>query len=125
MTVQIHSTLKKQGFPNIDFTKIKNHILGKQYELHVLICSDKLARSINKKYRNKDYVPNTLSFPYSQNSGEIILNIHKSNKEARHFKHSKTEHFLFLYIHSLLHLKGYTHGHKMEKEEKKLLNKFK
>ncbi len=98
-------------------------ILGKSYSLSLLICSDKLAKRINKEFRNKDYIPNTLSFRYQKNSGEIIINAKKTEQEARSFDHSYKEHFIFLFIHSLLHLKGHTHGSKMEKEEKRYLKK--
>ncbi len=122
----IHTTLKKipKEIKEIDFELIKNAVLGKKYELSLLICGNHLSQKLNMLHRNKNYVPNTLSFRYTKNSGEIILNPHKSNKEARHFGHSKKEHLVFLFIHSLLHLKGYTHGHKMEKEEKKYMKKF-
>ncbi len=124
MKVQLRSTLRKNTPHKIPFQKIKDEVLGTNYNLSILICSDALALSINKKFRKKDYTPNTLSFSYGPHSGEIILNQKQSDKEAASFSHTKFEHFLFLYIHSLLHLKGYTHGHQMEKEERKLFAKF-
>ncbi len=123
MQTQIKNTTKTEL--KIDWDKIKNTILGKDYELSLLLCADKLARRINKEYRRKNYVPNTLSFPYDKKSGEILININKAFKEARGFSHSNINHVIFLYIHSLLHLSGLTHGHKMEKEEKKFFEKFK
>ncbi len=124
MSVFIKTTLKKQSLPNINFKKIKDEILGKDYELSLLICSDKLAQNLNKKYRKKSYIPNTLSFPYGQDSGEIILNVSQAKREAKLFKHNFKQHLIFLFIHSLLHLKGMTHGYKMEKEERRYLAKF-
>ncbi len=122
--LQIHSTLRTQKLPKINFRKIKDEILGADYELSLLLCSDKLAKKLNKQYRRKSYVPNTLSFAYSKKSGEIILNPKRAEKEASGFGHSFKEHLIFLFIHSLLHLKGCEHGEKMESLEKKYLGKF-
>ncbi len=116
--------LHKKNLPRINFKKIKEDILGKKYELSLLVCADKMAKKINKKYRNKDYTPNTLSFIYSKESGEIILNARQIEKEAKSFGHSIREHFIFLFIHSLLHLKGYEHSEKMEKLEDKYFKKY-
>ena len=109
----------------IDFESVKNKILGKKYDLSLLVCANKLAHKINKEFRNKNYIPNTLSFKYSENTGEIVLNVRQSAREAKSFGHSEKEHLLFLFIHSLLHLQGFTHGHKMEKQEKKFMEMFK
>ena len=120
--IQIRNTTKSKV--NIDFEKIKNKILGKKYDLSLLLCADKLSRKINREFRKKDYVPNTLSFRYDEESGEIILNLRKSAREAKGFNHSESEHLIFLFIHSLLHLKGYIHGHEMEKQERKYMKFF-
>jgi len=37
----------------------------------------------------------------------------------------KNEFIIYLFIHGLLHLKGFAHGKKMEKEEEKIRLKFK
>ena len=114
----------KQKIPKIDFESIKNDILGKDYELSLLFCGDRLSQKLNKQYRNKNYVPNTLSFPYSKNEGEIIINPRKAKKEAKDFGHKADEHILFLFVHSLLHLKGMTHSEKMEELEDELFEKY-
>ncbi len=124
MSCFVSNTLRKNDLPKIDFCKIKEKILGKKYELSVLICGDKLSQKLNKSFRNKNYIPNTLSFPYDENSGEIILNPRKAKKEAGAFGHDFKTHLIFLFIHSLLHLKGMTHSYKMEKEEEKWLKYF-
>ena len=124
MSCFVSNTLRKNDLPKIDFCKIKEKILGKKYELSVLICGDKLSQKLNKSFRNKNYIPNTLSFPYNKSSGEIILNPRKAKKEAGAFGHDFKTHLIFLFIHSLLHLKGMTHSYKMEKEEEKWLKYF-
>ncbi len=120
----VRITLRKTDLPKIDFEKIKDKILGKSYELSLLICGDKFAQKLNFKYRKKSYVPNTLSFPYGEKSGEILLNPRKAKKEAKLFGNSYKKHLIYLFIHSALHLKGFTHGEEMEKLEKKYLKIF-
>lgn len=87
--------------------KIKNRVLGKKYDLSVVLASQAMMKKLNETYRKKKGAANVLSFPLSENMGEIFINKNAAQKD-------------FLFIHSLLHLKGLKHGKKMDKEEKKL-----
>jgi len=107
------TNLTKKTKPGIDFKKIKDEILGKKYSLSLVFCGPSRLRTLNKKFRKKDKPANTLSFNFEKNEGEIFLNTNNKKNKIIH-----------LYIHSLLHLKGHTHGSKMDNIEKKLLNKF-
>lgn len=98
--------------PRIAWKKIKEDILGKNHEVSLVIARDDFMRKINKNYRKKDQPANTLSFRLDKAAGEIFLNIKNSKKTLTH-----------LFIHSLLHLKGYRHGEKMDKAEQKYLKK--
>jgi ssRNA-specific RNase YbeY (16S rRNA maturation enzyme) len=51
-------------FPDVDIETLKNAILGKSYVLSVVCTSKKKIQDLNKEYRDKDYIPNILSFPY-------------------------------------------------------------
>jgi probable rRNA maturation factor len=104
--------------------EIKNTILGSDYELSINFVNQKEAKKINIKYRQKDYIPNTLSFPYSDTSGEIFLQLEAINSQAKDFDLSKENFLLKIYIHSLLHLKGLDHSTKMDNLEAKFLNKY-
>ncbi len=104
--------------------EIKDVILGKGYELSFALVSPKQSHEINKKYRDKDYPANVLSFPLSENSGEIILDKETAGPHAKDFDMKKSEFMLFLVIHAMLHLKGLDHSSTMEKEERKFLKKF-
>ncbi len=114
----------KGTLPRVPFEKIKNDILGKTYELSLVFCGDKKSKDLNKKYRNKDYVPNILSFPLEKNSGEIFINPNIAKKEAVKFDKNYTKFIGFLFIHGCLHLKGLKHGSTMEKAEVKFCKKF-
>jgi probable rRNA maturation factor len=79
---------------------------------------------LNRTYREKDYPTNVLSFPLSENSGELVLCETVMKKEYRSFSMSYTRFVTYLLIHGMLHLKGYDHGSTMEHEEEKFLKKF-
>lgn len=94
--------------------EIKNKVLGKNFNLSVVFADSTLIRKLNRRYRKKNKTTTVLSFPLSKTSGEIFLNSSLVKKADLDY----------LFIHSVLHLKGYKHGKKMEKEEKRILEKF-
>jgi ssRNA-specific RNase YbeY (16S rRNA maturation enzyme) len=89
--------------------KVKEKVLGKNYDLSVVSASSALMKKLNETYRKKKGGANVLSFPLSKTMGEIFIN-----------KNLKIKNQNYLFIHSLLHLKGMKHGTKMTREEKKL-----
>lgn len=107
---------------SIPFTQIKNSVLGKDYELSLVLADKATSRKLNRVYRGKDKSTNVLSFPLSKSSGEIFIDLDTAQKEAKGFEMSFQKFVKYLYIHGLLHLKGMAHGRKMERVEKKLLN---
>jgi probable rRNA maturation factor len=119
MTVSTKGTL-----PSVPFLALKEKILGKKYELSIRFVAPAEARGLNVAHRNKDYVPNTLSFPLSETSGEIILCRSAMRHEYRDFDMSYEKYLVFIVIHSMLHLKGYEHGSTMERKERDLLALF-
>lgn len=102
---------------------VKLKILGEKYFLSLNVLKGSNAKKLNQKIRSKDYIPNTLSFEYTKYSGEIILTPDVIKKEMANYKHTFNKHFLFLFIHSLLHLKKLKHGKKMEALEQKHLKR--
>ena len=105
--------------------RVKNKTLGKKYDLSIVASDDKLMKKLNKEYRKKDKTTNVLSFPLSEDTGEIFINIPLAKKEAKDCGSTIKKYLDFLFIHSLLHLNGYDHGEKMEREEEKLLKTLK
>src|SRR3989344_4553850 len=103
--LDIRTTLRSAPFLKgaglIPFENIADTILGKNYELSLVVCGDDLARRMNKEYRKKKYKPNILSFPLSKKEGEIFLN-----------------------VHGCFHLKGLRHGRIMEIQEQRILRAF-
>ncbi len=116
---------KQNGtLPRVPFLALKEKVLGKSYELSIAFVDEKTAQSLNKKYRNKTYIPNTLSFSLTPKSGEIVLCISAIKKEYKNFEMTYKKYLIFLVIHSMLHLKGFEHGSTMESMEQKYLKLF-
>ncbi len=121
--VEIRKTIAA-GVPALPFERIAKAIVGKNYQLSLVICGDSLAQRINKAYRKKTYRPNVLSFPLSKKEGEIFLNVRKAAREAKAYGVSYRARAALLFIHALLHLKGHRHGITMERLEQKFLRGF-
>jgi probable rRNA maturation factor len=122
-SVNITSTVKK--YPKrLPYDDIKLKILGSKYDLSLAFVGKQRAQSLNQAYRNKTYSPNVLSFPLEKNAGEIIICPLVSNQEASKYNLSQNGYIAFLFIHGLLHLKGYDHGATMDKLESKYLKLF-
>lgn len=127
--VFLSSTLKNdfllpKSFKKLPFDKIKDDILGKKYELSIVLIGKKYAKSLNKQYRKKDGPTDILSFPLSPATGEIFICPEVAKKKSLSFfsdklpQNKKTENYLLLLvIHGNLHLKGLAHGSKMNKYE--------
>jgi len=105
--------------------KIKEEVLGKKYDLSVVAADGKLMKKLNAAYRKKPKNTNVLSFPLSETEGEIFINLPFAEKEAKRAGLPEKDYADYLFVHSLLHLKGYGHGEKMKKEERKIAEKFK
>jgi probable rRNA maturation factor len=103
---------------------LKSELLDENYDLSVVFVGEKRAKTLNKKFRNKSYTPNVLSFPLDTEQGEIFICPSVIGKEAKAAGINIEEHTLYMYIHGLLHLAGHDHGKKMEDMEKKLLTKY-
>ncbi|MBI2065865.1 MAG: rRNA maturation RNase YbeY [Candidatus Zambryskibacteria bacterium] len=112
---------KKLNF-SIPFTRLKNIILSRNFELSLVFVDSAFSRRLNVKHRRKNKPANVLSFPLSKKSGEIFIDLITARKEAKKFKMSFQTFVTFLFIHGLLHLKGMKHGDTMERTEKKLLH---
>ena len=110
--------------PRLPFARLKDAILGPGYSLSVALVAPRESHRLNRQHRGKDKPTNVLSFPYEKNSGELVLDVATSKKDAPNFDMTPAKFLLFLVIHGMLHLKGFDHGSTMEREERKFLKKF-
>jgi probable rRNA maturation factor len=114
----------RRSVPTLPYEAIAKSILGTDYDLSLVICGDKLAQAMNIQYRQKDYKPNVLSFPYSKHEGEIFLNAACAERESHRFGVPLKKRLGLLFVHGCFHLAGYQHGGTMERLEQKILRKF-
>jgi len=121
---EIKNTTKGK-LPSLPFTAIKNFALGENYELSLVFIGDKLSQKLNNQYRDKNKPADILSFPLTKTSGEIFINLRKARKDAKNYDRNPENFIAFLFIHGLIHLKGFEHSSKMELQEKKIREKFK
>lgn len=115
---------KKGPLPSLPYFLIKEKILGKGFDLTVVFCTPEESRKRNKEYRGKDYPTNILSFPLSENEGEIYISPSTARRDAKNFNMSYRKFLHLLFIHGCLHLKGHDHGSTMEKLEDTYLKTF-
>lgn len=114
----------RHALPRVSFCDIKNNILGKRYALSLALIGEKRIHTLNRTYRGKDAPTDILSFPLSKEAGEIVLCPTRAKHYAKKFNMSERDFFAFLFIHGCLHLKGLTHGKKMESAENSALRAF-
>jgi probable rRNA maturation factor len=121
-TLAISSTVS--AYPTFPYETIKNTILGKRYMLSLSFVGATRAQHFNMQYRKKDYVPNVLSFPLDEHTGEIIICPAVAKKQAKDFNLSVDGYIAYLFIHGCVHLKGHDHGDTMDKLERTYLRQF-
>ncbi len=114
----------RQSWLSVPFAKIKDTALGKDYSLSLVFIGDKRSRKLNRTFRGKDKPTNILSFTLDKKTGEIFIAVSVAKRQAKSFGRKLDNFIAFLFIHGLMHLKGYDHSSTMEKAEEKLRKKF-
>ena len=121
-TIEHHNCIisrhTKGRIPLLPFVEIKNAILGSNYDLSIVFPLQGESIALHKKWKNKPGPVNILSFPFEEDSGEIIITLSQARTEAPLYGRTYNNHLIFLLIHGCLHLKGMTHGAKMEQQER-------
>jgi len=69
-------------------------------------------------------VPNVLSFPLDDTSGEMFITPTCLVKESVAFEMTPTQYERFLFIHGCIHLTGLDHGDEMDKREQRFIRRF-
>ena len=106
------------------YEAIKQAVLGKTYELSLTFIGATMAQTLNQTYRQKEYIPNVLSFPLNEDTGEIYICLEVAKKEAKNFNLSVDGYIAYLFIHGLVHLKGHDHSDTMDRLERKYVKQF-
>ncbi len=103
-------------------------------EITVRIVDAAEARALNNDYRQKDYVPNVLTFEYGEVApevlgGDVVICAPVVEREAREQNKPLKNHYAHMTIHGVLHLQGYDHivpadADIMETRETAILRRF-
>lgn len=114
----------KSTLPSVPFARIKDAALGKDYSLSLVFIGERRSKKLNFSYREKNKSTNILSFSLDKKNGEIFITPAVAKRQTKKFGRNYGNLIAFLFIHGLMHLKGYEHGSTMEKAEEKLRRKF-
>lgn len=124
--IEVNNLIKSRispGFSKSVIQKIKKKMkIKREVDISIALVSERTIRRLNKIYRGIDEVTDVLSFNYSDFqypkviSGEIVICYPKIKKQAKKIGHSIKREMEILLIHGMLHLLGYNHITKKEKE---------
>lgn len=108
-------------------------------EITVRIVDTEEAQALNHDYRDKDYVPNVLTFEYGEVGhdqsgrgvlgGDVVICAPVVEREAREQGKPLKDHYAHMTVHGVLHLQGYDHieptdADIMESREAAILERF-
>ena len=115
--------LNKVAEKTLEIVKFK-----KPAEISLAVTGDRRIKTINREYRGKDKITDTLSFSALENKldkksrkikfispeekaflGEIFICYPQAARQAKFQKHSVKKEITILLIHGILHLLGYDH----------------
>ncbi len=112
-------------------------LLPKRFLIEISIVDNEEIRSLNRDYRNKDYVTDVLSFEDGDVLpdgavflGSIVIACERAKEQAEEIGNSFEEELRFLFMHGILHILGFDHEtdngemFRLQRELKKKLKQF-
>jgi probable rRNA maturation factor len=82
----------------------------KKYQINFIMVDDKEIRKLNTKYRKVRRITDVISFLVVPEffMGDIYISKNRSRKQAEEYSNTWQQELVYLEIHGLLHLCGYT-----------------
>jgi probable rRNA maturation factor len=112
--IEIETTI----FQRIFDTMKGDSLFSSDAECCLKLCGDEAIRSLNKLYRGKDNVTDVLSFCCEirniPHQGDIVINVEQADRQRG--TATLIKELSYLCIHGLLHLAGFDHLTKAERE---------
>ncbi len=105
------------------------NVCGENAEISLTLVSPEEIKELNRDYRGVDSVTDVLSFPQFESVedmpeegeiclGDVVICRDRVIEQAEEFGHSYDREFVYLFVHSMLHLIGYDH---MKEDEKAVM----
>ena len=116
--------------PEARFRRWAAAALRRRAEVTVRIVGTREGRSLNSRFRGRDYATNVLTFTYDGAAaplqGDIVLCAPVVRREAKAQRKTLEAHYAHLLVHGILHLAGHDHeveadAVKMERAERRIL----
>ena len=125
----LEESLLEKMYAAATFLFEKEGVDAERAEVSLTLVEPEEIIEINAEYRNVDSVTDVLSFPQYEGVedmpedgelilGDVVICVERAKEQAEEFGHSYEREFVYLFVHSLLHLLGYDH---MEEEEKAVM----
>jgi len=125
----LEESLLEKMYAAATFLFEKEGVDAERAEVSLTLVEPEEIREINAEYRNVDSVTDVLSFPQYEGVedmpedgelilGDVVICVERAKEQAEEFGHSYEREFVYLFVHSLLHLLGYDH---MEEDEKAVM----
>ena len=94
----------------------------KTSELSISFIKDERMRELNRAYRDIDRTTDVLSFPQGEGPeltllGDVVISLDTAERNSKRYGVKREEEIKKLIVHGILHLLGYDHKKKKEREE--------
>jgi probable rRNA maturation factor len=85
--------------------------LPMRQQTHLVLCSDRVIRRLNRIYRHRDRPTDVLSFTHRDNDllGEVYISLERAAVQASEFGHPYRSELVRLLVHGMHHLLGFDH----------------
>lgn len=113
----------RRSVPRFAYAKVAAAVLP-GWDISLVFVGAARAQKLNVQLRKKSYIPNVLSYAVGEKNGEVFICLEEAARQAPAHDMSSRTFVLYLFIHALLHLKGWPHGATMEQWERKLLARY-
>jgi len=120
MPVEIIRRDDGKEFPSRKLKEVAQKVLEivehGQAELSIALVGNAKIRTLNAKFRKKDYPTDVLSFPAGDELptgvrllGDVVISVEKAREQAKQRGRTLNEEMVTLLIHGVVHLLGYDH----------------
>jgi probable rRNA maturation factor len=107
---RVPATLRRSAIER--FARRLQNEVARGVPFDTLITGDAELRRLNRRFREKDYATDVLSFPavsLSPGLGDVAISLARARAQAREFGHTIEQEIQILMLHGVLHLMGHDH----------------